>query len=233
LRYRFRVCCDWRDSSRAIPGLFSRPRSSLMSDFGLKKTPQTRHMLTNRGPKVDISQSVISQLQTVLVRAEPIEVRVDGDVEAAVRLAGGGDGRVVRVEDRPSPTPSRTPVLAPMRRNGPKSEVTASSGTNGPLLAISRYAVASPPSAVLPRRPAGSGGTGEAWRHAEGDRPCGVPHRYLRLRPVPRLCRLRLSWPRSGLFSEPCEPVAHVVDGGRGPVAVPGEDVLEAVGRAG
>ena len=32
---------------------------------------------------------------------------------------------------------------------------------------------------------------------------------------------------------EPCEPVAHVVDGAFGPVAVPGEDVLEVVTGAG
>ena len=51
-----------------------------------------------------------------------------------------GHGAVAtdRVMDRPSPTPSRAPVLASMRRNGSNSEGTAASGMNGPLLAISR-----------------------------------------------------------------------------------------------
>ena len=39
--------------------------------------------------------------------------------------------------DRPSPAPSRALVRACMRRNGSNSEGTASSGMNGPLLAIS------------------------------------------------------------------------------------------------
>src|SRR5260221_14392379 len=43
-----------------------------------------------------------------------------------------------RAMDRPRPTPSRMPVRACIRRNGSNSEGTASSGMNGPLLAISR-----------------------------------------------------------------------------------------------
>jgi len=45
--------------------------------------------------------------------------------------------------DRPSPTPSRTSARVCMRRNGSNSEGTASSGMNGPLLAIWKYTAAS------------------------------------------------------------------------------------------
>jgi putative ABC transport system permease protein len=48
-----------------------------------------------------------------------------------------------RAMESPSPTPSRSPVRAAMRRNGSNSEGTASSGMTGPLLAIWRYAAVS------------------------------------------------------------------------------------------
>jgi hypothetical protein len=39
--------------------------------------------------------------------------------------------------------------------------------------------------------------------------------------------------PAGASSGEPCEPAAHVADGAFGPVAVPGEDVLEALTGAG